>query len=283
MVLESFLNPAAAKRHPIETFFLGVLYSVIGLFLAYWVFRDYSSLTLVFLITLAAAPLLYFTVASEERADAALASERAILKEHSKVFLFLMSLFLGITVSLALLYVFLPADMVSVLFSSQTQTIASINNQISGAAAARSDIFLRIFLNNVRVLIFSILFSLLYGIGALFILTWNASVIAAAIGNSVRSHLASYAQAIGLEKLGGYLHVFSFGFLRYALHGLPEVFAYFVGGLAGGILSVALIRNDLIGEKRERILLDVAGLILLAAGALLIAAFLEVYVTPFFF
>ena len=264
-----------------------MLYSVIGLFLAYWVFRDYSSLTLVFLITLAAAPLLYFTVASEERADAALASERAILKEHSKVFLFLMSLFLGITVSLALLYVFLPADMVSVLFSSQTQTIASINNQISGsisgAAAARSDIFLRIFLNNVRVLIFSILFSVLYGIGALFILTWNASVIAAAIGNSIRSHLASTAQAIGLEKVGGYLHVFSFGFLRYALHGLPEVFAYFVGGLAGGILSVALIRNDLIGEKRERILLDVAGLTLLALGVLLIAAFLEVYVTPFFF
>lgn len=282
MVLESLINPAAAKRKPWETFLLGALYASVGLFLAFWVFREYSSLIMVFLTTLAAVPFFYFTVRGEEKIDAGSSPERTVLREHSRVLLFLIFLFLGMTISLALWYVFLPSAMVVNIFSAQSQTITAINNQISGGVT-QFEIFVRILLNNLRVLVFSILFAFLYGMGALFILTWNASVIAAAMGNFIRKNLALTAGTVGLEKVGAYLNIFSLGFFRYAIHGIPEVLAYFIGGLAGGIISVAIINHDIFREKSERIILDVAELVLLAVAVLFLAALIEVYITPSLF
>ena len=282
MVLESLVDPAIAKKKPYEVFFFGVVSATIGLFLSYWVFRQYSSLIMVFLITLATVPLLYFTMRSEEEADVELPTETSIMQEHGRVLFFLLILFFGITLSLSFWYVVLPKEMVNVLFSSQSQTILQINNQISGNAV-HFNLVLRIFLNNIRVLIFSLLFSLLYGMGAIFILAWNATVIAAAIGNFIRSNLAAYASTAGLGQASVYFSVLSLGILRYAIHGIPEILAYFVGGLAGGIISMAIINHDIFNEKRERIMLDSAELVLLAIGLLFGAALVEVYVTPLLF
>jgi uncharacterized membrane protein SpoIIM required for sporulation len=282
MVLESLINPTKAKKKPWETFFLGFMYATVGLFLAYWVFREHSSLTMVFLTTLAAAPLLYFTIKSEEEIEQTLPTEGAILKEHAKVLLFLIILFIGITAAFAVLYILLPTSMVNILFSTQTSTISSINTQISGAVTQQG-LFLNIFLNNMRVLTFAILFAFLYGVGAIFILTWNASVIGAAIGNFIRKNIANYAQEAGLIKMGTYFNILSAGVLKYAVHGIPEILAYFVGGLAGGIISIAMIKHDLFDKSKERIIFDAAELILLAIVILVIAGAIEVYITPTLF
>ena len=83
-------------------------------------------------------------------------------------------------------------------------------------------------------------FSLLFGAGAIFILVWNASVIAAAIGIFAQGSLSQLPVAI----------------LRYMVHGVPEIAAYFIGALGGGIISVAVIRKDLRGEGMWKILQD---------------------------
>jgi len=282
MVLESLINPLSAKKKPWETFVAGLIYSTIALFLSYWVFQEYSSLIMVFLTTMASIPLLFYTIRNEENLGISLNSNIKLLREHGRVFLFLISLFLGFAVAMTFWYVFLPENMVYTLFSSQSQTIVNINSQISGSAA-HFDVFLKILLNNVRVLIFCVLFAFLYGVGAIFILTWNASVIAAAMGNFIRKNLAAYANAIGFSKVAGYFHIFSIGFLRYALHGIPEILAYFVGGLAGGIISAAVIKKDLLGKNREKVIFDSSELILIALGILFFAALLEVYLTPYLF
>ena len=75
----------------------------------------------------------------------------------------------------------------------------------------------------------------------------------------------------------------SFGLLKYSIHGIPEIAAYFYGGLAGGILSVALIRKHFKTQKFPTIMKDFSELVLIAAGFLVAAAFLEVYVTPVLF
>src|SRR3989344_2654844 len=80
------------------------------------------------------------------------------------------------------LYIFLPPDLVKLLFSSQLDTIDSINSRVSGKAIDTTNIFAQIFLNNIKVLMFCIFFAFFYGAGAIFILAWNASVISAAIG-----------------------------------------------------------------------------------------------------
>ena len=62
-----------------------------------------------------------------------------------------------------------------------------------------------------------------------------------------------------------------------------EILAYFVAGLAGGIISSAVIRHDFGTKKYEKIILDSAVLLLISVVMIVVAAFLEVYVTPMFF
>ena len=71
--------------------------------------------------------------------------------------------------------------------------------------------------------------------------------------------------------------------LKYSLHGLLEILAYFVGGLAGGIISVAVIRHNFGTRKFERILWDASDLIIISVVVLVVAAILEVWVTPMVF
>lgn len=238
---------------------------------------------MVFMITMAALPIFYNTMKLEESKDMIIDSESMILKEHNKAISFFMYMFVGITVACALWYVFLPTDQVNSLFDKQIGTIQAINNQVSGNVIVNLGVFWKIFFNNFKVLSFSILFALIYGAGALFILAWNATVIGAAIGNFIRANVSTYTSSLGLLEAGNYFHVFSLGLLKYSIHGIPEIAAYFYGGLAGGILSVALIRKHFNTIKFQKIILDFSELVLIAVGFLVAAAFLEVYVTPVLF
>lgn len=284
MVLESLITPANAEKRPSQMVLLGFAYTTVGIFLSLWVFKAESSLIMVFLTCMAAIPLIYNTINLEEEKDLEGMEESWLLKEHSKALEAFIFLFIGMTVAFALWYSVLNAQTISILFKSQASTIKSINPHVTGLAASDGFAsFTRIFLNNVRVLIFCILFSFLYGSGAIFILAWNGSVIGTAIGNFVRTNLAEAASLIGLDKAGHYFSVIGFGLFRYAIHGIPEILAYFVAGLAGGIISIAVIRHDFGSQKFEHILLDAADLLLLSLVILFAAGVLEVWVTPLIF
>jgi uncharacterized membrane protein SpoIIM required for sporulation len=282
MVLESLLNPLRAERQPWVLILLGFLYSSLGMFLSLWIFEEQASIVMVFLTVMAALPLMYQTLRLEEEKDVSLNKERTLLKEHSKAIVFFMTLFLGFVIGYSAWYVILPSGLSQQMFATQTHTISNLNQQVTGAAA-QIGIMNKIFLNNVKVLIFCILFSFLYGSGAIFILTWNASVIGAAVGNFVKAHMSTTAGAVGLTKVAEYFHGTSLSILRYAIHGVPEIAAYFVAALAGGILSVSIIRHDFGTTNFEKVLLDASDLILISIFILFIAALLEVFVTPAFF
>ncbi|MEK6937253.1 MAG: stage II sporulation protein M [Nanoarchaeota archaeon] len=289
MVLESLVRPEGAEKRPVSMFFLGFLYASVAMFLSLWIFRDQTSLVMVFLTVMAALPLVYDTIKYEEKKDIGIKSEGKILKEHSKALAFFMYLFLGAVVSYSLWYIFLPEDIVGNVFNTQISTIKNINSNIFGidflttGSVTGTSLFWQILSNNLKVLVFSLFFSFFFGAGALFILIWNASVISAAIGNFFRANFAEYAASVGLIKIGGYFHIYSLSLMRYFVHGLPEVLAYFVGGLAGGIISIAITRHDVGTKEFRKVLLDSLDLVLIAVGLLIVAALLEVYVTPVFF
>lgn len=282
-MIESLTNPLKAEKRPFNMIFLGFLYSSVALFISLWIFRDHASLVMVFLTVMACIPLVYSTIKLEEKKDLYIEKESVLLKEHGKALEFLMFLFVGFTLSFAFWYIVLPPDIVQNAFSIQTQTILQINANVTGDALLQFGVFTRILFNNVKVLIFCILFSFLYGVGSIFILTWNASVIGVAIGNFIRTNISNIAETHHLLIVGNYLQIFSLGLLRYAIHGIPEILSYFVGGLAGGIISIAVIRHDLGTKKFEHIILDSSELIILSLVMLFIAALLEVYVTPILF
>ena len=234
-------------------FIVGFIYSIIAVFLSYLVFKEVSGLLAVFLIVVAILPTMYVTVKSEEELDVKYEGEWKLLQEHAKVITFLLFMFLGVTAALVFSYVFLPTQMVESVFDLQHKAIVNVNNYVRGniigeeitGQATKVDIFIKILINNLKVLFFCLIFSLLYGTGALFILTWNASVIAAAVGSLIKSRLAETASLAGLGLFSAYLGTTVFSFLKYMLHGILEIAAYFIVGLAGGILSMALIKKDL--------------------------------------
>lgn len=283
MVVESLLNPFKAEKKPWEMFFVGFLYTTIGIFLSLWIFKNEASLIMVFMITLASLPVFHNTMKLEESKDMLMEKESEILHEHGKAISFFMYLFIGVTIACALWYVVLPTSTINLLFDKQTGTIQSINNNVSGNVIHNLNVFSRIFFNNFKVLAFSILFSFVYGAGAIFILSWNATVIGAAIGNFIRVNLSAYANSLGILQEGNYFHVVSLGLLKYSLHGIPEIMAYFYGGLAGGIISVALIKRHFKTRKFTIIMKDFTELVLIAVSFLVAAAFLEVYLTPVLF
>lgn len=283
MVVEALLYPIKAEKKPWEMFFIGFLYTSIGILISLWIFSDQASLVMVFMITMAALPIFYNTMKLEESKDMVMDKESEILREHNKAISFFMYMFIGITVACAVWYALLPTSTINSLFDKQIGTIQAINNQVSGNAIYGLDIFWKVFFNNFKVLAFSVLFAFVYGAGALFILAWNATVIGAAIGNFIRSNISSYTSSLGLLDAGNYFHVVSLGLLKYSVHGIPEISAYFYGGLAGGILSVSIIRKHFATKKFTTIIMDFSELILIAIGFLIAAAFLEVYVTPVLF
>lgn len=281
MVLESLLSPSKAKDKPYSLFFLGFVYSTVAILLALWVFPNSPSLSSVFLTTIASMPLLVSVLKIEE-----IDTEKDVKKkkyfligEHMDIFRVFACIFAGFFVSFILWASLAPETLFELLFNEQITTINAINNNVSGEAIeqfAAGDIMSIIIVNNLKVLTFCILFSFLYGAGAVFILTWNASVIAAAIGTIVRDSLST----ITGNLVSAYFQVIPLGVARYMTHGIFEIMAYFFGGIAGGLISAAVIRHRMKSNEFVDFMTDSVNLIIVACLLLIIGALIEISVSP---
>jgi uncharacterized membrane protein SpoIIM required for sporulation len=288
MVLESIISPENAENRPALLILIGFFYTTIAMFLSYYIFEAYSSIFMIFLTTIAATPLIYRLMKMEEEKDLTDVEEKVLLKEHSKALKAFMYLFIGATLCFAFWYIVLSPDMVNTVFHAQSSTISSINARVvdatsniaTGQVTNPGAVFSRIFFNNIKVLLFCILFSFMYGAGAIFILVWNASIVGTAIGSFVRTSINVLIDSACGPTAGTTFCAVSSGILRYTIHGIPEILAYFVAALAGGIISIAVINHEFSSRKFEHILLDSADLLMLAIAILFIAALLEVFVTP---
>ena len=283
MVLGALIDPLVAERRPYLMILMGFIFGTVGLFFGYWVFQSYASLVMVFLTVLMCVPLMYKTLTHEEEVDLEGEDERHIMWEHAKALNFLLFLFVGITLAFTLWYLILPSSMTGSLFSVQVETYTKINSQVTGNVINDLGVFSHIFFNNLKVLIFCLLFSITFGLGAIFILVWNASVISVALGNFIRTKMSAFTEAAGMSKIGAYLSVTSWGMLRYGIHGIFEIGAYFIVGLAGGIIAVAIAKHDFGTRKMEKILLDCSELIIGAIVILVFAALVETFITPYLF
>lgn len=288
MVIESIIDPRTAKRKPLRLFFIGMLFAAVAVMFSLWIFKSQTSLVMVFLTVSVTVPLMYATMQEEEEEDLQIDTEVGLLKEHSKAILFLTSMFMGFVTTFSLVYIFFPADLVAMMFSTQLDTIRAINanvaKNISGLVTYISfNAFLTILANNIKVMLFCIFFAFFFGAGAIFILTWNASVISAAVGTYFRNGIENYVHLIGWAKAAAYFHIYSLSLLRFMIHGSLEIVAYFIGGLAGGIISIGLINHTLESSRFKNIVFDAVTLVLVSIAILILAAFVEVFVTPVIF
>ncbi len=286
MVLEILISPKAAERNPWEMIFFGFVYASIALFLAMWIFEENAGLVMVFLTVLACLYLMQSTLKLEEKKDIRIIKELPLLKEHGRALLFFMCLFIGFILAFSFWYTVLPQDTVSKAFNLQIKTIQQVNamtSNLHGQVIQSQSLFNVIFLNNIKVLMFSVLFAFFYGAGAIFILAWNASVVGVAMGEMGRGALASLAGGFGFSSVVAYFSSLATGFMRYMIHGSLEILAYFTAALGAGIISIAVARHDFQEDRFKRILLDSVDLFVIAVIVLLGAALVEVYVTPLLF
>ncbi len=291
MVLEALIPASMADKAPLRVLPISFIYATIAIFISLWIFPNNASLTLVFFTVMACLPLMLAMIGlQKERAESMLhetlfeyitplrgptTKHQSFISVHKSFFLFFTFLLIGLVAAFSFWFVALPHGTVNNLFSVQLGTIATINNnvnQLSGHFIGPSAYFGAILLNNIKVLAFVLLFSFIYGAGAIFILTWNASVISVAIGNMIRNAIST--------SQSSYFAAFSIGLARYLTHGIPEIAAYFVGGLAGGMISIAIIRHEFMDRNFKKLVIDSSYLVLLALCMLIFAALLETFISP---
>ena len=285
-MLESLINPKRAEKGPWKMFFIGFLYAFVSLLLVHFLFggdpilAKFSGLIVVLFCVMFTIPFMFFIFRQEEVEDEETEGILGVWKMHKDAIYSFLWLFLGFLLAFSIGYVVLHD---SNLLNAQIETYCNINSPgqindciaqysftsqaISTSALDSGARFFSIIENNFGVMIFTLIFSLIFGAGAIFILAWNASVISAAIGIFTNYDISEIP----------------LGLLRYMIHGFPEIAAYFITALAGGILGVGVIRNGFGNKKFLKVILNVIILIGIASVILLGAAVIEVYFTPLLF
>jgi len=286
-MLESMVNPKRVEKGPWKMFFVGIIYASLSLLLVHWFFSkdvvlsQYSGMIVVTFAVMFSLPFMYYIIKKEELEDEEVVGFLSVWKIHKDAIFALMWLFMGFIVAFSFWHIVLGD---SNLFNAQIETYCRINSpgnipgcierynlakttSATSSAITKEIRFLSIIENNVYVMIFTLLLSLIFGAGAIFVLTWNASVISSAITIFTKNTI----QEIPL------------GILRYMIHGFPEIAAYFITALAGGIFGVGILRNGIRGKRFIHVLENTVILLFIALIILLIAAIIEVYFTPILF
>lgn len=259
MVIEKMISITTAVKKPVVMLLLGIIVSFICSFISFLVFEESIGHFTVFLITVTMAPfmnkLLSYTEAEEEKQithEDYFSSSFWI--RHKTTILVYVSFFCGMIIAMSFMFATLPEHRIEKLFENQINEINIIRGKY-----LFTDKFTEIIVNNISVLTLSFLFSFLFGAGALFILAWNASVLAAAIGMVAKS-------------MGG-AHSIPLAILMFFPHGSLEMLAYFIGGIAGGIASAAIVRRKSI--KMRYVLTDSFKLMIVSVILLIIAGLIE--------
>jgi len=271
MVLESLINPKKAENNPVEVFAVSFVYSCIAVFFANALFPQQSSIFTICLITIFFVPFFQKLFALEEEKEEHPRTGN-LFKRHDRAIMTFGAFFMGVVIALSFIFMFFPAY--GQVFYLQT-SLPPLSKMVgaTGLASNPGELFNLYFFNNSQVMIISFILSALFGAGAIFIFAWNASVIGVYLGLMSRSLVST-----GLHSASAYLLGVGGGLLGIALHGIPEVAAYFFAGLAGGILSVGILREKMGSREFNRVFKDSLIFLAIAEVLIIIAAFLEAYV-----
>lgn len=271
-MLESILNMREVEKSPYLTFIWALMITTVGILFSTQLFYRVTisgvsfNLTGMFSVVFTIIPSVYFLTSvikkeeqMEEKACREHYSQGFFDKHRSDILMFLFY-FLGVTVAFAVWAFVLPND----FFQVQLVKILEIRSAVSGGITAgivkgSFSSFLAILFNNLEVMVFAFIFSLLFGAGAVFILVWNASILGTAIGE--------------LSKSVFDIPIVTLSFLP---HGIPEIIGYLCAGIGGGLISAAILRcrsSDIL----KVIMFDSLKIVALGAAFIFLAAGIEVY------
>ncbi len=276
MVLESLIDFSVVGKDWGRTLVFGFFVSTVSLVTAGIIFPPAPGLVALFLTSAAAFPLISRVYETEEDLD--VYSAAGFLERHAGVLKTYSGFFVGVLLATSMAYFAVDQERAADVFRFQLSALGSaeINGRATGSVAGQTT-FNTILTNNLRVAIISFLVSVVFGAASVFIISWNASVIAVFIGVLAKTGAENFAS----YGIFGAPLAFAFGFVSgtgsIALHGIPEIMSYFVAGLAGGVISVGITKEKLSSARFRKVFKD--GILLLAAAVAMIfvAAAIEAY------
>jgi uncharacterized membrane protein SpoIIM required for sporulation len=301
MVLESIISPQEVEKHPLDMLILGFVVATTGLWLAYYIFPQGASAWFLFFSAMALVPMVYRLFYLEEGKECEKIVKETLWQRHDEVIMVYLFMFFGMLIAFSFWFTILPSDIIHVMFKDQIGEVMRIQNLrtvlvgsligVEGAgltgylinkatsmAVSKVKLLELILANNLRLLFLFVAFSFVFGAGALLLLTWNAAVVGVAIGNLIRTTVATGASVA--SKTGTYFTAFPISFLSFFVHGIFEIVGYFLGAIAGGIFSVAIVRKHYNRPEFKRIAVDVGIFMLAAILLMIIGGSIEVYITP---
>ncbi|MCK4428918.1 MAG: stage II sporulation protein M [Candidatus Aenigmarchaeota archaeon] len=267
MVLESLVGVEDSRLHPYKLFFLAAIGTTVAIIITYLL--NQKGFFLVLLVVLSLLPIMLKQLRYEEKRKESHHFWRYLYKlkfihRHRELVTDYFYIILGVAITIAAFYIMLPPGVCCNIFSDQIMTISQITKQSSGECGLSGSmtkttgrlmeggIFSKILFNNIGVVIICFAFSLFYSSGAIFLISWNASVLGIVVGQGAK-------QLLGLPSIPLVL-------LSYLPHGIPEFLGYILAGIAGGILSVALARHK---EEKEHFMFVLKDSLLLLCVSLL--------------
>ena len=267
MVFESIVK---AGSHPtfLKLSLLGLVAPFVAGISSYFLFKQWASISMVFLSSFVLIPTMYKILVDEEKITEHIDTENEFLEEYGHVLVGLVGMFIGLTLGYFLLFIAAPAQVQQTLFSVQQSDLHAMDGMLVGGGA-----FLQILKNNLRVIGISIALSLFFGFGAVEIVVWNGALLATVMGNFFNDFLSAGHIAQGIL----------FSITRYFAHGLPEIAAYMLAGLGGSILSIALMKHEFRTKEWWRVVKASGQLFALSGVLLIFSALIEVYVTPWLY
>jgi uncharacterized membrane protein SpoIIM required for sporulation len=264
-MLESVLRPDWLEQNPRYAFIIGFTYSLIAIFSAKIIFSSSQGIASIAFLSLLLVPSLNAILNIEELQDvhSKKFSLKRIFKDHSDILEVYMMLFFGIFIAYALLSLVYPNLLVRGVFDNQLKVIGIATGQASGIILS----FDSIFWNNLKVFFIFFFLSLIFGGGSVLFLAWNASVWGVVFAYTAVNQANIWA-------------AFASILAKILPHMITEAAAYFFAIVAGGIMSVAVLREKAGSVKFSYVVKDGAVFVAVGLALLILGAILEVYLYP---
>jgi len=283
MVLESIFKTKVLLNNNVLFLLYTTIVSIISVAVSLVFFKESASILSLAFITFAFIYFLnsvYFHTEKE-----VLSHETSFFRRYLFVIEIYVKIFFVLVIVFTSLYIFLPQEYRDLVFKEQVKTLENINELRSSFSVVGDlyvgspiGLFWYIFLNNLGVLLAILLFSFLYGVGALFIIVYQASVFGTLVGTKILSAIPNfvahgiYGQVLAIIQ--GY--VAGLGLLP---HGVFELLAYFLAAIIGGIVS-AILHGHFVDVRRHllRLILDLSIIFGVAILCLIMGALIESHI-----
>ena len=279
MVLEHLFPEDWLEYRTRYSFIMGAIYSVIGLIIASFLFPGDPALVAVAFTSMLLLPELYkiFSIEERQEGNEKNFSVKKLWLDDINIVKTYIFLFLGILMVYSIATLLLPNVQNNDLFREQLEI--RFGQGFSGQAVSVQEVigtlfplelFWGLLSNNFLVLLACFILALLSGDGAIFLITWNASVWGTIFGLTAKS----------AATFSGQNPLLFFGLIMLIVfpHMIIEGISYFLAAISGSVISKDVILEQFMSSRFFEVFGFNLYLLLLGLLFLLLGAFVETFV-----